>query len=63
MCAGLNGTKVSVLQYGVTNTAELTWKEEQSKPHLLKLVERIPNRTSAAPALGSGHVHLHVHTH
>ncbi|KAK1887428.1 von Willebrand factor [Dissostichus eleginoides] len=34
---GLNGTKVSVLQYGVTNTAELTWKEEQSKPHLLKL--------------------------
>ncbi|KAI4826035.1 hypothetical protein KUCAC02_021691 [Chaenocephalus aceratus] len=50
---GLNGTKVSVLQYGVTNTAELTWKEEQSKPHLLKLVERIPNRTSAAPALGS----------
>ncbi|XP_010783151.1 von Willebrand factor isoform X2 [Notothenia coriiceps] len=50
---GLNGTRVSVLQYGVTNTAELTWKEEQSKPHLLKLVERIPSRTSAAPALGS----------
>ncbi|XP_041794165.1 von Willebrand factor [Chelmon rostratus] len=50
---GLNGTQVSVVQYGDTNRAELTWKDEQSKSHLLSLVERIPRRTTAAPALGS----------
>ncbi|XP_073328335.1 von Willebrand factor [Pagrus major] len=50
---GLNGTLVSVVQYGDTNTAELTWKDEQSKSHLLNLVERIPSRAAAAPALGS----------
>ncbi|XP_027128551.1 von Willebrand factor [Larimichthys crocea] len=50
---GLNGTQVSVVQYGDTNTAELTWKDEQSKSHLLNLVESIPSRTTAAPALGS----------
>ncbi|XP_053283367.1 von Willebrand factor isoform X1 [Pleuronectes platessa] len=50
---GLNGTQVSVVQYGDTNTAELTWKEEQSKSQLLNLVESIPSRTGAAPALGS----------
>eukprot|EP00064_Thunnus_orientalis_P004368 superscaffoldBa00000394_g4379 len=50
---GLNGTQVSVVQYGHTNTAELTWKDEQSKSHLLNLVESIPSRTTAAPALGS----------
>ncbi|XP_076589526.1 von Willebrand factor [Chaetodon auriga] len=50
---GLNGTQVSVVQYGATNRAEITWKEEQSKSHLLNLVESIPRRTTAAPALGS----------
>ncbi|XP_037308269.2 von Willebrand factor [Pungitius pungitius] len=50
---GLNGTKVSVVQYGDTNTAELTWKGEQSKSQLLDLVGSIPSRTSAAPALGT----------
>ncbi|XP_035498752.2 von Willebrand factor isoform X2 [Scophthalmus maximus] len=50
---GPNGTQVSVVQYGDTNTVELTWKDEQSKSHLLNLVERIPRRTTAAPALGS----------
>lgn len=57
MCAGLNGTQVSVVQYGDTNRAELTWKDEQSKSHLLSLVERIPRRTTAAPALGGGYSH------
>uniref|UniRef100_A0A4W6D782 von Willebrand factor n=1 Tax=Lates calcarifer TaxID=8187 RepID=A0A4W6D782_LATCA len=50
---GLNGTQVSVVQYGKTNMAELTWKDEQSKSHLLNLVESIPSRTAAAPTLGS----------
>lgn len=55
MFAGLNGTQVSVVQYGDTNKAELTWKDEQSKSHLLNLVERIPSRTTrTVPALGSG---------
>ncbi|KAG7521790.1 von Willebrand factor [Solea senegalensis] len=50
---GLNSTQVSVVQYGVTNKAEFTWKVEQSKSHLLDLVESIESGTSAAPALGS----------
>ncbi|KAF7224520.1 von Willebrand factor isoform X2 [Nothobranchius furzeri] len=50
---GLNGTLVSVVQYGETNTAEFMWKNQQSKSNLLKLVESIPSRASAAPALGS----------
>ncbi|KAM9854763.1 von Willebrand factor [Aulostomus maculatus] len=50
---GQNGTQVSVVQCGDTCTAELTWKEEQSQSHLLKLVDTIPKRTTAAPALGS----------
>ncbi|KAM9352375.1 von Willebrand factor [Symphorus nematophorus] len=50
---GLHGTQVSVVQYGDKNTAELTWKDDQSKSHLLNLVERIPSRTTTAPALGS----------
>lgn len=56
MCAGLNGTLVSVVQYGDTNTAEFTWKDEQSKSHLLNLVGRIPSRTAAAPALGNAYI-------
>lgn len=56
MFAGLTGTQVSVVQYGDTNTAEVTWKDEQSKSHLLNLVESIPSRTTAAPALGSGYI-------
>lgn len=72
LCAGLNGTQVSVVQYGDTNTAEITWKDEQSKSHLLNLVESIPSRTTAAPALGSGYINyyyttvciqLHTHAH
>uniref|UniRef100_A0A3Q3S0D4 von Willebrand factor n=1 Tax=Mastacembelus armatus TaxID=205130 RepID=A0A3Q3S0D4_9TELE len=35
---GLNGTQVSVVQYGDTNTAELTWKDAQSKSRLLSMV-------------------------
>ncbi|XP_072241877.1 von Willebrand factor [Leuresthes tenuis] len=50
---GPNGTQVSVVQYGETNTAELTWKDQQRKSDLLQLVESIPSRSSAAPALGS----------
>uniref|UniRef100_A0A8C4DJ53 von Willebrand factor n=1 Tax=Dicentrarchus labrax TaxID=13489 RepID=A0A8C4DJ53_DICLA len=40
---GLNSTQVSVVQYGQTNTAELTWKDEQTKSHLLSLVESMPS--------------------
>ncbi|KAM3608632.1 uncharacterized protein V6R79_002011 [Siganus canaliculatus] len=50
---GKNDTQVMVIQYGDTNNAEFTWKDEQSKPHLLSLVDQIPSRTTAAPALGS----------
>uniref|UniRef100_H3DPH5 von Willebrand factor n=1 Tax=Tetraodon nigroviridis TaxID=99883 RepID=H3DPH5_TETNG len=50
---GANGIQVSVVQYGATNSQEVTWKDEQTKPNLLNLVERIPRRTAAAPALGS----------
>ncbi|XP_017261520.1 von Willebrand factor isoform X1 [Kryptolebias marmoratus] len=50
---GLNGTQVSLVQYGETNTAEFTWKSQQNKSNLLKLVESIPSRASAASALGS----------
>ncbi|XP_040893366.1 von Willebrand factor [Toxotes jaculatrix] len=50
---GPNATQVSVVQYGDTNTAEFTWRDEQSKSHLLNLAESIPSRPTAAPALGS----------
>ncbi|XP_068168133.1 von Willebrand factor [Antennarius striatus] len=50
---GRNGTQVSVVQYGDINTAEITWKEEQSKSHLLTMLKQIPRRMSAASALGS----------
>ncbi|XP_054631168.1 von Willebrand factor isoform X2 [Dunckerocampus dactyliophorus] len=50
---GLKGTQVSVIQYGDTTTMEFTWKEDQSKSHLLSLVDDIPKRRTATPALGS----------
>ncbi|XP_056137639.1 von Willebrand factor isoform X2 [Lampris incognitus] len=50
---GRNDTQVGVVQYGDGSTAEVTWKDEQSKPHLLNLVDDMHSRTSAAPALGS----------
>ncbi|XP_071393775.1 von Willebrand factor [Centroberyx affinis] len=50
---GQNSTQVSVVQYGDSSTAEVTWKDEQSKSHLLDLVESVHSRTTAAPALGS----------
>lgn len=56
MFSGRNGTQVSVVQYGDTNMAELTWKDEQSKSHLLNLLDSIPRRTTAASALGSGYI-------
>lgn len=59
---GTNGTQVSVVQYGATNSQEVTWKDEQGKPNLLNLVERIPRRTAAAPALGIGHASKRITT-
>uniref|UniRef100_A0A673AEI1 von Willebrand factor n=1 Tax=Sphaeramia orbicularis TaxID=375764 RepID=A0A673AEI1_9TELE len=50
---GVNGTQVSVVQYGESNTLELPWKHEQSKSRLLSQVDSIPSRPSAAPALGA----------
>uniref|UniRef100_A0A3Q3M4R4 von Willebrand factor n=1 Tax=Labrus bergylta TaxID=56723 RepID=A0A3Q3M4R4_9LABR len=51
---GLSGTQVAVVQYGDTNTVELTWKDAQSQSRLLKLVESIQMRTTtSAPTLGS----------
>ncbi|KAM8861778.1 von Willebrand factor [Synchiropus picturatus] len=50
---GPKGTHIGVIQYGDSNTAELSWKEEQSTSRLLDLVNRIPNRKAAASALGS----------
>lgn len=50
---GPTATRVSVVQYGDTNTAEVTWNEEQSKSHLLNLLEGFPRRPTAAPKLGS----------
>lgn len=54
--AGLNGTQVSVVQYGDKNKAEFTWKDEQSKSRLLSLVERLPSRTAAVSTLGRGQI-------
>ncbi|XP_029010472.1 LOW QUALITY PROTEIN: von Willebrand factor [Betta splendens] len=50
---GQNGTEVSVVQYGRTNTAEFTWKDDQSRSRLLNMVAGIPRRPAGAPALGS----------
>ncbi|NP_001265809.1 von Willebrand factor precursor [Oryzias latipes] len=50
---GLNGTQVSVIQYGDTNTVELWWRDHQSKTKLQEILEKAPSRTTAAPALGS----------
>lgn len=52
-----------MVQYGDTNTAEFTWKDEQSKSHLLNLVENIPRRATAAPALGSGYIYKLICAH
>lgn len=60
MFPGTNGTQVSVVQYGAANTEEVTWRMEQQKANLLHLVEDIPRRTSAAPALGIGHGSKHI---
>lgn len=54
MPPGTNATQVSVVQYGATNTEEVSWNAEQQKANLLRLVEDIPRRTAAAPALGIG---------
>lgn len=50
---GLHDTQVSVVQYGKTNTVELTWKDQQRRSELLKLLDHIPSRASSPPALGS----------
>ncbi|XP_028306519.1 von Willebrand factor isoform X2 [Gouania willdenowi] len=50
---GPNRTQVSILQYGDTNTAELTWKHEQSKQGLLKSLESLESKAGSAPTLGS----------
>ncbi|XP_042351593.1 von Willebrand factor [Plectropomus leopardus] len=50
---GLNGTQVSVVQYGETSTSEITWKNDQSKSDLLDLVESIPSMHATGSALGS----------
>lgn len=54
MLPGASATQVSVVQYGATNTEEVKWSAEQRKANLLRLVEDIPRRTAAAPALGIG---------
>ncbi|XP_075998087.1 von Willebrand factor [Genypterus blacodes] len=58
---GLNRTQVSVVQYGDTNRVELSWKDAQSKSHLLNLVENIHSMITAAPRLGSA-LRFAVHT-
>ncbi|XP_051916485.1 von Willebrand factor [Hippocampus zosterae] len=50
---GPDGTHVSVIQYGDTITLEFSWREQQIKSRLLGLVDNIPRRRTAAPALGS----------
>lgn len=61
MFPGANGIQVSVVQYGATNSQEVSWNDEQGKSNLLNLVERIPRRAAAAPALGNGHTSKHTH--
>ncbi|XP_061630178.1 von Willebrand factor isoform X1 [Phyllopteryx taeniolatus] len=53
MDIGSNRTQVSMIQYGDTITTEFTWVEEQIKSHLIRLVDKIPSRRTAPPALGS----------
>ncbi|XP_072290554.1 von Willebrand factor [Eucyclogobius newberryi] len=50
---GPKDTHISLVQYGERNTAEITWKQEQSKSQLLNLVDRVPSRTTAALQLGA----------
>lgn len=54
---GPTGAHVSVIQYGNTNKLEINWMDEQSKTHLLGLVEGILSRpsTGTRPALGTVH--------
>lgn len=51
---------MSVVQYGAANTEEVMWRAEQQKANLLHLVEDIPRRTAAAPALGIEHGSKHI---
>lgn len=53
MLPGVSETQVSVVQYGAVNTLEVMWKDAQEKQNLLNLVDHIPRRTAAAPALGT----------
>ncbi|CAL9695336.1 unnamed protein product [Knipowitschia caucasica] len=50
---GPKDTYFSLSQYGERNTAEISWKQEQSKDQLLNLVDRVPRRTPATPQLGA----------
>ncbi|XP_061139991.1 von Willebrand factor [Syngnathus typhle] len=47
------GTQVSVIQYGDTLTTEFTLSRQQIKSRLLDMVDNIPGRKTASPALGS----------
>lgn len=51
-----------MVQYGDKNKAEFTWKDEQSKSHLLNLVERIPSRATAVSTLGRVQIKQRVQT-
>lgn len=50
---GPNDTHIGLVQYGERNTAEMTWKQEQSTAPLLAQVDRVPSRSPAAPQLGA----------
>ncbi|XP_067090003.1 von Willebrand factor [Osmerus mordax] len=51
---GQNDTQVGVVLYGKSSTVGVSWKEEQSRTHLLDLVDKLPRKTTTAPALGAG---------
>ncbi|XP_061679970.1 von Willebrand factor isoform X2 [Syngnathoides biaculeatus] len=50
---GSKSTQVNVMQYGEAITTELPWSAQQSKSHLMSLVDDIPMRRTAVMPLGS----------
>ncbi|XP_006633894.3 von Willebrand factor [Lepisosteus oculatus] len=50
---GPTGTQVSVLQYGDTNTIDVTWRDRQSRENLVRLVDAMSKRKATSTRLGA----------
>lgn len=53
MCvAGRNDTQVAVIVYGAKSAVAVTWRDEQTKDNLFKLLETLHSKTDNTPRLG-----------